>query len=242
MIFSQLEIKKIHLLSDLKNLKDGDRVQINTINAHSYNVAKKDAAFAEVLQKSDYLLPDGQSIVWAKKWLTGEKLKRIAGYDLFQWEMDRINSIEGKCFFLGSTNETLDKIKKKIRKEYPLVVIDTFSPPYKSEFSNEDNLIMVSRINEFQPDVLFVGMTAPKQEKWVFNNAEFLNTGHICSIGAVFDFYAGNIQRAPQKWQDLGLEWLYRLMKEPRRMWKRYIVGNSLFIYYIFKEKLFNKE
>lgn len=235
-----INIKTLNIINSLDEILKNDHanIQINTINAHSYNVAKKDKTFAKVLQDSDFLLPDGQSIVWAKRWLVGEKLTRITGYDLFTWEMNRINSINGKCFFLGSTNETLNKIKSKIKKEYPEVLIETFSPPYKIEFSDEENQMMITRVNEFRPDVLFIGMTAPKQEKWVYNHAINLEVGHICSIGAVFDFYAGNIQRAPQKWQSMGLEWLYRLIKEPKRMWKRYIIGNTLFIYYICKEKL----
>lgn len=233
-----INLKSTLLLHSLEHIVDGHNIQINTINAHSYNVAKKDSKFATILKESDYLLPDGQSIVWAKRWLQGEELKRIAGFDLFQWEMKRINLRRGKCFFLGSTIETLEKIQDKISVEYPNIQVKVFSPPYKSEFSAEENQQMISQINIFNPDVLFVGMTAPKQEKWVYDNAKFLKTGHICSIGAVFDFYAGNIKRAPQKWQNLGLEWLYRLVKEPKRMWKRYILGNTLFIYYMICEKL----
>lgn len=237
-----ININNISLLKSLNNIHSkNNNIQINTINAHSYNVAKKDSLFAQVLQESDFLLADGQSIVWAKKWLTGERLARIAGYDLFRWEMDRVNNLKGKCFFLGSTDETLQKIVNKISIEYQNITVKTYSPPYKQKFSGAENQAMISTVNDFEPDVLFVGMTAPKQEKWVYFNAKFLKTGHICSIGAVFDFYAGNIRRAPQQWQNLGMEWLYRLIKEPRRMWKRYIIGNTLFIYYILKEKFFDK-
>lgn len=236
-----LNIKYTKLLSSLNDIKEGRNIQINTINAHSYNVAKNDSTFAKVLFESDYLLPDGQSVAWAKKWLTGEKVKRIAGYDLFLWEMQRINAMGGKCFFLGSTKETLLKIKAKATLEFPNVILESFSPPYKSEFSDEDNQEIIGAVNCFKPDVLFVGMTAPKQEKWVFQNLQDLQVGHICSIGAVFDFYAENIPRAPQKWQEVGLEWLFRLINEPKRMWKRYIWGNTLFICYIFQEKFFLK-
>ncbi|MDR2956396.1 MAG: WecB/TagA/CpsF family glycosyltransferase [Prevotella sp.] len=234
-----LKIKTIDLLTNLELLSiDKKSVQINTINAHSYNVAQKDEIFAKVLLQSDFLLPDGQSIVYAKKILTRQNLKRIAGFDLFQWEMERMNDFGGKCFFLGSTNETLQKILDKVVIEYPKVKAETYSPPYKAVFSFEDNQRMIEKINSVHPDVLFVGMTAPKQEKWVYENKDKLKTGHICSIGAVFDFYAGNIQRAPKWMQNKGLEWLYRLMKEPRRMWKRYIIGNTKFIFYILKEKI----
>jgi N-acetylglucosaminyldiphosphoundecaprenol N-acetyl-beta-D-mannosaminyltransferase len=122
--------------------------------------------------------------------------------------------------------------------EYPNVKIGTHSPPYKTEFTFEDNAIMVEAINSFRPDVLFIGMTAPKQEKWAYQHYNKLDTGHICCIGAVFDFYAGTIQRAPKWIIDLGLEWFFRFLKEPRRMWRRYLIGNTEFIWLIIKEKI----
>ena len=97
---------------------------------------------------------------------------------------------------------------------------------------------MIRKVNDFNPDVLFIGMTAPKQEKWAYQHFNELEAGHICCIGAVFDFYAGNIERAPGWMIDSGLEWLFRLLKEPRRMWRRYLIGNSKFIWLIIKEKL----
>ncbi|MDO6802755.1 WecB/TagA/CpsF family glycosyltransferase [Wenyingzhuangia sp. 1_MG-2023] len=219
---------------------ENKKMIINTINAYSYVVSKKDLLFQESLSKCEVLIPDGFSIVWAMNFLYGKKLKKIAGADLFLYEMSRMEQNKGKCFFLGSTNETLLKIKEKAQKEYPNVEIVCYSPPYKSKFSNEDNEKTLNLINDFQPDVLFIGMTAPKQEKWAFSNYPKINAGHICSIGAVFDFYAGNIKRAPVWVINLGLEWLYRFMKEPRRLWRRYLIGNSKFIYYILKEK-FNR-
>ena len=204
---------------------------ITTINAHSYNVTKSDDLFKDSLMKSDVLIPDGVSVVWAVKWLTGKSLKKIAGADLFFYEMDRLNGSNGKCFFLGSTDQTLLKIKENASKQYPNVNLETFSPPYKPEFSAEDNAEMVKAVNNFNPDVLFIGLTAPKQEKWAYQNFDKLNVGHIGCIGAVFDFYAGNIDRAPQWMIRLGLEWFYRLMKEPRRLWKRYLIGHLNVLY-----------
>lgn len=236
-----IQLTSCPLLRSLDDITLECKVQINTINAHSYNVAKNDLFFAKVLLQSDFLLPDGQSIVWAKKWLIGEKYRRITGYDLFEWELERINKIGGKGFFLGSNDSTLSKISDRIQSEYPNIVIEVYSPPYKAEFSESDNRKIFDRINSFKPDVLFIGMTAPKQEKWAFENKDELDVGHICSIGAVFDFYARTIERAPEKWQKNGLEWLYRLIKEPKRMWKRYIIGNTLFICYIVKEKILSK-
>lgn len=210
---------------------------ITTINAHCYNVALTDDYYQEALLNSDVLIPDGISIVYALRWLTGEKIKKIAGADLFFYELKRLQNIGGKCFFLGSTDTTLEKIKERIMKEYSDIQIQTYSPPYKSEFSNDDNLKMLEAINSFQPDVLMIGMTAPKQEKWAYLHFNQLQVGHICCIGAVFDFYAGTVNRAPKWMIKMGLEWLYRLLKEPKRMWRRYLFGNMQFINSIIKEK-----
>lgn len=214
---------------DLKSLGP-EKQLITTINAHSYNVTKSDDLFKDSLMKSDVLIPDGISVVWAVKWLTGKSLTKIAGADLFFYEMDRLNSLNGKCFFLGSTEQTLSKIIEKATKEYPNIQIETYSPPYKPEFSEEDNTEMIQAVNKFKPDVLFIGLTAPKQEKWAYQNFDKLNVGHVGCIGAVFDFYAGNIDRAPKWMIDFGLEWLYRLVMEPRRLWRRYLLGNLIFI------------
>jgi N-acetylglucosaminyldiphosphoundecaprenol N-acetyl-beta-D-mannosaminyltransferase len=213
------------------------KLLINTINAHSYNIAQKDSLFAKALYSSGALLPDGISIVFAIRLLKNYRIKKIAGADLFFYEMERLNKTAGKCFFLGSSTSTLNKIIVRAAKEYPNVKTFTYSPPFAAEFTDEENNKMVETINTVKPDVLFVGMTAPKQEKWTFSNFERLETGHVCTIGAVFDFYAGNIKRAPEWMIKAGMEWLYRLMMEPRRLWKRYLIGNVLFIWFILKEK-----
>jgi N-acetylglucosaminyldiphosphoundecaprenol N-acetyl-beta-D-mannosaminyltransferase len=214
------------------------KVLISTLNAHSFNTVQKDVDFDNALQNSDILLPDGISVVWAMRLLTGEKLQKIAGADLFFYEMKRVNAINGKCFFLGSSEDTLEKIRTRASIEYPNVQVFTYSPPYKAEFSAEESDRMIDMVNEVEPDVLFVGMTAPKQEKWAYQHYSQLKAGHVCCIGAVFDFYAGTVQRAPNWMILVGMEWSYRLIKEPRRMWRRYLIGNAKFIGYILKEKI----
>lgn len=221
-------------LDDIKESK----LLINTINAHSFNTVRKDIDFKSALKGSNVLLPDGIGVVWATKFLTGQKVRKIAGDDLFHYQMNRLNSSGGKCFFLGSTNETLQKISERAAIDYPNVIVFNYSPPYRTVFSEEENRLMVEKVNDKAPDVLFVGMTAPKQEKWAYQNFDKLNVGHICCIGAVFDFYAGTSKRAPKWMIKLGLEWLYRLLSNPKRMWRRYLVGNLKFIATIIKEKL----
>ena len=216
------------------------KVLINTINAHSFNVAQNDELFAEALRNGDYLIPDGASIVKACRWLKAKSQpkERIAGWDLFQIEMGRLNAQGGKCFFMGSSEKVLTLIKQRTEKDYPNISVETYSPPYKADFSDEDNRAIISAINDANPDLLWIGMTAPKQEKWTYSHWQELDIHcHVGTIGAVFDFYAGTARRAPRWWQEHSLEWLYRLMIEPKRMWRRYVIGNPLFLWHLRKEK-----
>jgi len=231
-------LKSFHLFNQsLKQLPDHQKLLITTINAHCYNVSQKDEVYREALINSDVLIPDGISVVWAIRFLYDQKVKKIAGADLFFYELGRLQQTGGKCFFLGSSNNTLRQIKERINIEYPNIKVETYSPPFKPEFNQQDDTSMLEAINTFQPDVLMVGMTAPKQEKWAYQHYNQLQVGHICCIGAVFDFYGGTVNRAPQWMIKAGLEWLYRLIKEPKRMWRRYLIGNILFLGYIIKEK-----
>lgn len=214
---------------------DNNKV-INTINPHSYCVAKSDVNFKEALIQSDILLPDGIGIVWAIRLLKGTKIKKIAGFDLFLFLMNKLNEEKGSVFFLGSTKENLEEIKSKSKIDFPNVRVDFFSPPYKNVFSKEDSELMCSKVNNAKPDVLFVGMTAPKQEKWVQENKDRLFVRNIASIGAVFDFYSGNIERAPSFMINIGIEWLHRSLKS-RRLFLRNFVSNPKFLVDILIQK-----
>lgn len=232
-------LKEFKIFDKPLEVLENKKTLINTINAYSYVMTKKDSLFKQSLLKCDVLIPDGVSVVWAVKFLFGKRIKKIAGADLFYYQMEKLNKTGGKCFFLGSSQDTLDKIVAKAKIEYPNVQLGVFSPPYKPTFSEQENAEMVLRVNNFNPEVLFIGMTAPKQEKWAYTHYDNLNiNAHICSIGAVFDFYAGKINRAPKFMIDLGLEWLFRLLKEPKRLWKRYMIGNTKFVFLILTEKL----
>lgn len=238
-----LKLKELSLLTsrrELSSLPDG-KLLINTINAHSYNTALKDSLFAEALTKGDVLIPDGASVVMACRWLKAKSqpVERIAGWDLFVHEMDRLNRKGGTCFFMGSSEKVLELIRKRAAVDYPNIKVETYSPPYKPEFSEEDNKGIIEAINRANPDLLWIGMTAPKQEKWTYTHWKELDIHcHVGNIGAVFDFFAGTVERAPLWWQEHSLEWLYRLLKEPKRMWRRYIIGNTLFLKNVVKEMM----
>ena len=275
-------LKDLNILgskAELALLPDG-KLLINTINAHSYNTARKDRLFAEALTNGDVLIPDGVSIVKACRWIKAKSRpkERIAGWDLFSFEMENIErkqcgmlnvecgannssldnsqsaltdnpkfkiqnsefrSPQRTVMFMGSSQKVLDLIVKRAAKVYPHLKVVTYSPPYKPEFSEEDNKAIIDAINATDPDLLWIGMTAPKQEKWTYSHWDELNIHcHVGTIGAVFDFFAGTVERAPVWWQRHGLEWLYRLLKEPKRMWRRYIIGNTLFLFnVIFRER-----
>lgn len=211
---------------------------INTINPHSFCVAKSDTKFQHALKRSDVLLPDGVGISLATKILRGKSIQKIAGADIHQYLLKHANKHGKKVFYLGASQNTLDLIEARIKKEYPNIRVSSYSPPYKSEFSEDDSADMITEVNLFRPDILFVGMTAPKQEKWVEAHKEQLSASTITSIGAVFDFYAGTVKRSNPIWINLGLEWLPRLVREPKRLWKRNFVSSPLFLWYTFKAKL----
>ena len=251
-----LRLKSLEIVPDRASLAliPAGKVLINTINAHSYNTAQKDELFAKALANGDYLIPDGASIVKACRWLRAKSQpqERIAGWDLFSFEMDHLERKSEKLkvksddssaclrvMFMGSSERVLSLIREKAATEYPNLEVVTYSPPYKPEFSEADNQSIIEAINQANPDLLWIGMTAPKQEKWAYGHWDELNIHcHVGTIGAVFDFFAGTAKRAPQWWQDHSLEWLYRLVTEPKRMWRRYVIGNPLFLWNILKEKM----
>jgi N-acetylglucosaminyldiphosphoundecaprenol N-acetyl-beta-D-mannosaminyltransferase len=210
-------------LSDLSflSLSNKRKTVVNTINAHSYVVAKNDVDFKNSLKSSDILIPDGSGIVLASRVLLNKKIKKITGPDFHEYLLNDLNKTKGSCFYMGSSDAVLSLIKDKINIEYSSISVGFYSPPYKEKLSDSDNKEIIRQINLFSPDVLFVGMTAPRQEKWLEQNKDKLNFKIAACVGAAFDFYAGNILRPNPIYIRLHLEWLGRLIKEPNRMWKR---------------------
>ena len=209
-------------------------------NPHSLVEARHDPLFQKALHGGDLLTPDGTGIVLASKILGGEIQERVTGSDVFHGLSDLLNKTGGKSyFFLGSTEETLSSIKDKMSQEYPNIKFaGSYSPPYKPEFNKAESQLMIEAVNETNPDVLWVGMTAPKQEKWIYQHKDKLNVKFMGAIGAVFDFYVGNVKRSHPVFQKMGLEWLPRLIQEPRRLFRRNFISSPVFIYMVLKQRL----
>lgn len=194
---------------------------LNTISPNSYGIATKDSLFRTSLIESDYLVLDGVYFALASILLQGRNIRRNQGPDVYYHFMNRMNRDRGRVFFLGASEKTLKKIKIKAAAEYSNVEVAYYSPPFKPEFTDEENNEMIARVNKYSPDVLFVGMTCPKQEKWAFQNKEKLQTRLICCVGAVFDWYAGNQRVIHPLWWKLRLGWLKRTIDRPEIL-KRY--------------------
>jgi N-acetylglucosaminyldiphosphoundecaprenol N-acetyl-beta-D-mannosaminyltransferase len=200
---------------DLINLNSGKTELLNTISPNSYGISTRDLEFKDALKKSDYLVLDGVYFALASILLKGKNIKKNQGPDVFFHFMERLNNLGGKVFFLGSSNETLEKIQLRAKIDYPNLSVCTYSPPFSDAFSDIDNWKMCQSVNEFKPNVLFIGMTCPKQEKWAYNNIENVDVSLICCIGAVFDWYAGNQKDIHPLWWKLRLAWLKRTIDRP---------------------------
>lgn len=221
-----------------KEIGGRKKVLANTLNPHSFCIAREDKDFQNALKASAILLPDGIGIVYATRLLYGKKIKKISGYDLHLHYLGLLNNQAGKVFYLGSSEFVLNEIKKKLAVNFPDIVCAFYSPPFCASFTSEEDQLMVTTINEFKPDILFVGMTAPKQEKWVLKNKDNLEVSTIAAIGAVFDFYAGTVIRPNTFWINFGFEWLIRLIKEPKRLWRRTLISTPKFVVLIMAHKI----
>lgn len=188
---------------------------LNTISPNSYGLTTKDTEFLQALKDSDILVLDGVYFALASLVLKGKNIKKNQAPEVFDFYMNLMNEKKGRIFFLGSSEGTLEKIRKRAKEEYSNVSIGTFSPPFKAVFSDEDNEVMINTVNEFKPDILFVGMTAPKQEKWIVKHINRLDVSVACGIGGVFDWFAGNYPPLHPIWWKLRLGWLGRIIQRP---------------------------
>jgi N-acetylglucosaminyldiphosphoundecaprenol N-acetyl-beta-D-mannosaminyltransferase len=236
-----VQVNSVNLEDSIKLIEkfilEKGKHQVCVPNVYTTVLMQKDDELKKINNSCSLAVPDGMPLVWVSK-LYGKPIpERVTGSDLFQ-RFAKVAAQKGyKFFFLGAAPDTVKKMTVNLEEKYPLLnIVGTYSPPFLKDFPEEENHKMIGIINKTKPDVLWVGLTAPKQEKWIGRNLDKLNVPVSIGVGAVFDFMAGKARRAPNWLQKIGLEWLYRLCQEPGRLWKRYLVGNSIFIWGVMKE------
>lgn len=203
------------------------------INADCLNKTVSDPEYKQILQSTDLVFPDGSGINLACN-MIGKPLKgNINGTDMFPLLCELAQEKGYKLFFLGAKPGIVEKMAGLLLTKYPELNICGYRNGYFDWQSQSQEV--VQEINQSGADILFVAFGAPLQEKWIQMNAPSLNTRINLGVGGLFDFYSDNIPRAPRWMRDLGIEWVYRLIQEPRRMWKRYILGNPLFLYRVYR-------
>ena len=214
-------------------------------NVHSVVTASQDAEFGRVVLEADMATPDGAPVAWMMRKLGHADQQRINGPDLM-WKYCELNSgldarlqeNDGGVFFYGSTEETLAVLQSKLLTAFPrLKIAGAISPPFRKLTSEEDDAI-VEQINASGAGTVWVSLGCPKQELWMAAHRGRINAVMV-GVGAAFDYHAGTIKRAPKWMQDSGLEWFHRLASEPRRLWRRYLVTNSLFVLGAVRQLLF---
>jgi len=205
-------------------------------NVHMTIEAYKDKSFLNIVNSADIATPDGMPLAKAIKILYGIEQERVAGMDLMPKLMKKCESLSKSIFLYGSTPSILEQILKKAKLNYPKLKIDAYSPPFR-ELTNDEEREIVQRINSNDYDYVFVALGCPKQEKWMAKHKNVINSCMI-GLGGAFEVYAEVKDRAPQWMQDYSLEWLYRFLQDPRRLWKRYAYTNSLFIILLIKQYL----
>ena len=193
---------------------------------------------ATSINNSFITIPDGASIILASKILKTPLKERVAGPDFMIKMMELSNNNGYKQFFLGSTAEVIDAMKKKLVEKYPnLNIVDSYSPPFVKSFDDIENDKMLDKINNSNCDCLWVSFGCPKQENWIIKNIDRLKVPLAIGVGAAFDFHSGRTKRASLFMQKIGIEWVFRLFQEPKRLWKRYLIGGVSFLIIILKQK-----
>ncbi len=213
-------------------------------NPHSLVTAASDREFLSALRSADYLIPDGAGIVLASKITNGKIRERVSGPDVLEQLTRRLQQLGGHSyFFLGSTQETLDGLMRRMHDDFPFIEVKgTFTPMYSDEMPEDEIERIISLINRMRPSVVWVGMTAPKQEKWVMRHRQRMeNTKLICAVGAGFDFFSGMKKRSPAWARENYLEWFPRFLREPFRLWRRNIISTPVFLLNVMKRTLSGK-
>lgn len=196
---------------------------------HGVMESQENAEFKEILNEAGLVVPDGMPLVWVGRWKGYSMRRRVYGPEL----MDTFCKVTGsryRHFFYGGAQNVPEFLASKLRQRYGIQVVGTYSPPFRA-LSPEEGEEIAGMIQTAAPDVLWVGLSTPKQEKWMWTFRNRVNVPVLVGVGAAFDFGAGRVKQAPSWMREHGLEWLFRLLSEPRRLWRRYLIYGSKFLW-----------
>ncbi len=232
--FSNYDQAYNRLIAHIKNLTPSCYVSIN--NAHTLVEGVLHLNYRAIINQSTLSLADGGSLSLVGRLKGATNMRRIFGPSWMEFVLDKGQNVGLRHFFFGSTQEILDEMAAVVHRRYPQAVIaGVLSPPFRP-FTAEENKEFIRQIRDSQADIIWVSLGAPKQERWIYDVYKELDHGIFIGIGAGFSYLTGRIKHAPQWMKRWALEWVYRLVQEPRRLYKRYLVANSLFIVFLFLE------
>lgn len=230
----------MELMSDAIRKQKKLRIAVTPVNCILW--ARKNAKLREIYNTAQIVTADGVPIVWASKLLKKPIRGRVTGLDLLPEFAEVAAEKNYSFFFLGAAEGVGDSLAAALKEKHPgLRIAGTHSPPFSVRFSDEENQEMIDKINSSKADVLWVSLTAPKQDYWIANHFDKLDVSVAIGVGAAFDVVAGNINRSPEWMQKWGLEWFYRLIQEPRRLSRRYLLEAPVFLPLIMKQALHTK-
>ena len=201
---------------------------------HGVSEAQQDATFRWVLECADLVVPDGMPLVWLGRWEGFPLARRVYGPELLATFMGHTGP-RYRHFFYGGAPGLADKLAETCRQRHGIQVAGTYCPPFRPLTAEEEEAAMIA-INQANADVLWVGLSTPKQEKWMFAHRDKVSVPVLLGVGAAFDLNAGTLRQAPSWMREHGLEWLFRLLMEPRRLWRRYLLNGSEFVWNVVLE------
>jgi len=218
----------------------GERLSFHFCSVNGVVESARNPALRMAIEHASVAAPDGMPLVWLGR-LSGYPVERVCGPDFMPELLDRGRAEHYKHFLYGGANGVAERLAQRMTERLPgLIIVRTETPPFRALTANENDAA-IERINAADPDCLWIGVSTPKQDIWLFENRERINAPVVLAVGAAFDFLSGSRTRAPRWMQRFGLEWFFRLIAEPRRLWRRYTVVNLQFIGLVLREALRNR-
>jgi N-acetylglucosaminyldiphosphoundecaprenol N-acetyl-beta-D-mannosaminyltransferase len=209
---------------------------VHFTNVHMLIEGVMNREFGDILKSADLNFPDGMPLVWLGRRANKADFSRVCGPEFMPAFCKATAHLGYRHFFYGGAPGTAEAVIEALQRDTPhLQIAGHYTPPYRPLTAEEDREVC-ARINQSEADVVWVCLGCPAQEKWMYEHRDKLNAPVLLAVGAAFDFVAGRMERAPKLLRENGLEWLYRLVKEPRRLWRRYLVYNAFFLYFMLKD------